>query len=202
MKLYYLPGACSLADHIALEWIGQPYEAEAVAREALQSPEYLALNPLGSVPCLTDGSFSLTQNVAILYYLAEKHPEAELLGGQDAQVKADAMRWLAFCNSDLHEAFVPIFAPTRFIDQESAHADLQAKAREKILRLLGVANKALEGKDYFVGKRSVADAYLFVILRWCQGVGIDLADFPNLSALRERMSQDPAVKTAMAQEGL
>src|SRR5690606_28966645 len=76
VKLYYMPGACPLATHITLEWIGQPYEIQAVPREDLKKPEFLALNPVGSVPVLTDGDLVLTQSVAILEYLAEKHPEA------------------------------------------------------------------------------------------------------------------------------
>ena len=202
MKLYYMPGACSLADHIALEWTGAKYEAEVVARDALKQPEFLALNPMGSVPCLVDGDFVLTQNVAILFYLDEQFPQANLLGGNDKQVRANAMRWLAFCNADLHEAFVPIFAPMRFIDDENAHPALQAKAREKIIRLLGVANNALQGKTYFAGVRTVADAYLFVILRWAVGVGIDLTPFANLTALMNTMMQDTGVQNAMKAEGL
>ena len=79
MKLYYFPGACSLADHIVLEWIGAPYETVELDRAALKSPEFLALNPNGAVPVLVDGDFVLTQNVAILCYLAERYPDARLL---------------------------------------------------------------------------------------------------------------------------
>ncbi|MBR6027383.1 MAG: glutathione S-transferase N-terminal domain-containing protein [Neisseriaceae bacterium] len=202
MKLYYMPGACSLADHIALEWANADYEAQAVSREALKQPEFLALNPMGSVPCLTDGDFVLTQNVAILHYLDEKFPQAALLGGTDLQTRANAMRWLAFCNADLHEAFVPIFAPMRFIDDEAVHPALQAKAREKVIRLLGVANNALNGKQYLAGVKTVADAYLFVILRWAMGVGIDLTSFANLNEFINTMSQDSGVQNAMKAEGL
>ena len=202
MKLYYLPGACSLADHIALEWANAEYEAQVVSREALQQAEFLALNPMGSVPCLVDGDFVLTQNVAILHYLDEKYPQAQLLGGKDLQTRANAMRWLAFCNADLHEAFVPIFAPMRFIEDESQHPALQAKARAKIVRLLGIADKALQGKQYFAGVKTVADAYAFVMLRWAMGVGIDLSSFANLSALMNTLMQDAGVQAAMKAEGL
>ncbi|MBO4576974.1 MAG: glutathione S-transferase N-terminal domain-containing protein [Neisseriaceae bacterium] len=202
MKLYYMPGACSLADHIALEWANADYEACAVSRDALKQPEFLALNPMGSVPCLTDGDFVLTQNVAILFYLDEKFPQAALLGGSDKQVRANAMRWLAFCNADLHEAFVPIFAPMRFIDDEAQHPAIQAKAREKVVRLLGIANNALQGKQYLASVKTVADAYLFVILRWAVGVGIDLTPFANLNAFINTMSQDKGVQNAMKAEGL
>ncbi|MBR7060009.1 MAG: glutathione S-transferase N-terminal domain-containing protein [Neisseriaceae bacterium] len=202
MKLYYMPGACSLADHIALEWANADYEACAVSRESLKQPEFLALNPMGSVPCLVDGDFVLTQNVAILHYLDEKYPQASLLGGKDLQTRANAMRWLAFCNADLHGAFVGIFAPFRLIDDETAHANIQAKAREKITNLLNIANNALQNKQYIAGVKTVADAYLFVILRWCVGVGIDLTPFANLVALMNNLMQDVGVKNAMQAEGL
>ena len=202
MKLYYMPGACSLADHIALEWANANYEAQAVSRDALKQPEFLALNPLGSVPCLVDDDFVLTQNAAILFYLDEKFPQAALLGGNDKQVRANAMRWLAFCNADLHGAFVGIFAPFRLSDDETAHASIQAKAREKIVHLLGIANNALQGKTYIANVKTVADAYLFVILRWAMGVGIDLTPFANLTALINTMNQDKGVQNAMKAEGL
>src|SRR5690606_27211391 len=79
MKLYYLPGACSLATHIILEWMGKPYETQAVAREELKQPEFLALNPMGAVPVLADGDHILTQNASILEYLAEQAPQLNLL---------------------------------------------------------------------------------------------------------------------------
>lgn len=202
MKLYYMPGACSLADHIALEWTGAPYVAQAVAREDLKKTEFLALNPLGSVPCLRDDDFVLTQNVAILEYLDDKYPEANLLGSQDIRDKAEARRWLAFCNADLHKAFVPLFAPMALSDDETAYPGMQAKARATIHRLLTVADHALRGKDYLSGRKSVADAYLFVILRWCDGLKIDRAEFAQLGAFFTRMQADPGVQAAMRAEGL
>jgi glutathione S-transferase len=78
MKLYYFPGSCALADHVVLEWIGAPYETVKLDRAAVKSPEFLALNPSGAVPVLVDGDFVLTQNAAILCYLAELHPVTEL----------------------------------------------------------------------------------------------------------------------------
>jgi glutathione S-transferase len=88
MKLYYFPGSCALADHIVLEWIGAPYEAVKLDREGLKSPEFLALNPSGAVPVLVDGDFVLTQNVAILGYLAEQHPEGTLVRGRHSRAAA------------------------------------------------------------------------------------------------------------------
>src|SRR5690606_4959730 len=95
MKLYYMPGAGPRATHIVLEWIGQPYETEAVPRDKLKQPEFLALNPVGSVPVFTDGDLVLTQSAAILEYLAEKYPEANLMPDTLAG-RAETRRWLGF----------------------------------------------------------------------------------------------------------
>lgn len=202
MKLYYLPGACSLTIHIALEWTKADYTAEAVERGALKSPEFLKINPQGAVPCLVDGDFALTQNVAILEYLNEKYPQAMLLGSNDIRERAETRRWLLFCNSDLHGAFVPLFAPSRLISDESTHAELQNNAREKILHLLSLVNQNLQQRHYLSGYRSVADAYLFVILRWADKLGVPLQEFPALEAFKARMMADKDVQAALQQEGL
>ena len=111
MKLYSSPGACSTADHIALQWAGGEFKVEVVAREQRQSPEYLAINPTGQVPALRHGDFTLTQNAAILGYIADTWPEAKLAGDGSAIQRAEANRWLAFVNSDLHPASSPYLAP-------------------------------------------------------------------------------------------
>lgn len=202
MKLYYLPGACSLTVHIALEWAKADYTGEAVERDALKSAEFLKLNPLGSVPCLTDGGFALTQNVAILEYLNEKYPQAVLFGSDDIKERADARRWLLFCNSDLHVAFVPLFAPAKLIEDETVYPKLQDNARVRILNLLTLVNQNLQQRDYLSGHKSVADAYLFVILRWADKLGLPLQDFPALEAFKARMFADKGVQAALQQEGL
>ncbi|MGH8174151.1 MAG: glutathione S-transferase N-terminal domain-containing protein, partial [Rhodanobacteraceae bacterium] len=92
MKLYYYPGACSLADHIVLEWIGTDYELIEMSRASVKSPEYLAINPAGSVPLLRHGDFLLTENVAILSYLADLFPKARLIGDGSARGRAEVMR--------------------------------------------------------------------------------------------------------------
>ena len=105
MKLYYSPGACSMSDHIALEWIGQSYTTQRMTKEGLKSPDYLKLNPAGAVPVLENEGWVLTQNVAILNYLADSFPEAELGGDSTPKGRAEVNRWLAFLNSDVHTAF-------------------------------------------------------------------------------------------------
>ena len=115
MKLYSKPGACSTADHIALQWTGQPFEVELLNKDTLKGPEFLKINPAGAVPALVDGDFVLLQNAAIMGYIADSFPQAGLGGDGSPRQRAEATRWLAFVNSDVHPAFSPLFAPGKFI---------------------------------------------------------------------------------------
>ncbi|MDR3446314.1 MULTISPECIES: glutathione S-transferase N-terminal domain-containing protein [unclassified Dyella] len=202
MKLYYLPGACSLSDHIVLEWIGQPYESHRVAREELGSPAYLQLNPSGMVPALQEpDGWVLTENVAILNYLADKFPLAGL-GGEGARGRAEVNRWLAYLNSDLHPLFKPVFRPERFIDDTAAQEALRDKSIQRLRAYYERIDTQLHGRDWLTGTRSFADPYLFVVLRWAMGKGVDLSGLDNLARFHRRMMEDAGVKAAMEQEGL
>ncbi|HEY0662289.1 MAG TPA: glutathione S-transferase N-terminal domain-containing protein [Lysobacter sp.] len=202
MKLYSSPGACSTADHIALQWAGGSFEVEVVTREQRQLPEYLAINPAGAVPALRDGDFLLTQNAAILGYIADTWPEAGLAGDGSARQRAEANRWLAFVNSDLHPAFKPIFTPGRYIADESQHEAVKTQARKQVRALFERANQQLEGRQWLAGFRSYADPYLFITLRWAGGTGVDLAGLDNLAAFKQRMDADAGVQAALKAEGL
>jgi glutathione S-transferase len=203
MKLYYLPGACSMADHIVLEWIGQPYEAHRVARDELGSPDYLRVNPAGVVPALQEADgWVLTENAAILNYLADKYPQAGLGGDGSARGRAEVNRWLAYINSDLHPAFRPVFRPERFIDGEAAQESLRNTAIAKLRRYYERLDTQLAGREWLTGTRSFADPYLFVVLNWAKGRGVDLSGLDNLARFHQRMLQDAGVKAAMQQEGI
>jgi len=202
MKLYYLPGACSLADHIVLRWSGLPFELQAMSREQLGSPDFLRLNPMGAVPVLTDGDWVLTQNVAILHYIAEQAPQAGLLGGDSPRARAEVRRWLAFINADVHKNFGPIFGAARYVKDEATQAELRASVVAMLHKQFEVLNTQLAGRDWIADARSVADAYLYVVLRWAQAVKIDLSNYGNLSAFSARMQTDPDVVKALESEGL
>jgi len=203
MKLYYYPGACALADHIVLEWIGATYDLVEMNRTSVKSPDYLALNPNGNVPLLRHGDFLLTENVAILVYLAELHPEAQLLGDGTPRGRAEVLRWLAFLNSDVHGAFKPIFSPWRFYPDEAGAPEVVEAARVRVRELLERLDAQLDGREWLAGERSIADPYLFVMLRWAVGQEIDLASLDNLVRFMERMYADPDVQVAIgAEEGL
>jgi len=203
MKLYYLPGACSLADHIVLEWIGRPYETYRVAREELGTPEYLRVNPSGVVPALQeDDGWVLTENAAILNYLADLNPQTGLGGDGSARSRAEVNRWLAFINSDLHPLFRPVFRPERFIDDEAAQEALRVKSIARLRSYYERLDAQLEGRDWLTGSRSFADPYLFVVLRWAMAKGVDLSGLDNLPRFLQRMLDDAGVKAALQQEGL
>lgn len=201
MKLYNLPGACPLVTQIVMEWMGLSYELENVAREALKQPDFLALNPVGSVPVLVDGDLTLTQSVAILEYLNECHPEAGLHGATPAE-RAQVRRWLSFCNADLHRTFALVFGVAAYTSDESIQQILVSKAAERLRFLFSIADAQLEGRDWLTGKRSLADPYLYVLMRWTRAKQIALGDMPNLQKFFEQMDADPAVRRALEKQGL
>jgi glutathione S-transferase len=200
VKLYYFPGACSLADHIVLEWTGAPYETVRMTKASIKMPEYLAINEGGTVPLLVDGEFSLTENVAILGYLAELYPDAHLLGDGTPRGRAEVMRWLGFLNSDVHLAFKPIFLPARYLPDPALAGALANTARTRVREYLARLNARLEARDWLAGERSIADPYLFVMLRWAVRLEVGLDGFSNLSRFAERMHKDAGVHAAIAAE--
>lgn len=201
MKLYYAPGACSMSDHIALEWIGKTYTTQKMTKEGLKSPDYLKLNPAGAVPTLEIDGWPLTQNVAILNYLADSFPEARLGGDGTPKGRAEVNRWLCFLNADVHPTFHPLFGSTGFLD-EAAAEQTREQARGKLRELFGRADTQLQGRDWLAGTRSIADAYLFVVSRWAKAMNVDLSGYDNLARFIERMLADSAVQEVMAEEGL
>jgi glutathione S-transferase len=201
MKLYTSPGACSLADHIALQWTGQPFDAAIVTREQRKTPGFLALNPAGAVPVLEHDGLVLTQNAAILNYLADVFPEAELGGDGTPKGRAEVNRWLAMLNADVHPAFHPYFGTTAYLGEDVA-AKTKDAAGTKLRGYFERLDAQLTGKDWLIGDRSIADPYLYVTLRWAKAVGVDLSGLSNLAAFFERMSADAGVQAALAAEGV
>jgi glutathione S-transferase len=202
MKLYYSPGACSLSDHIVLEWIGQPYEAVRVSREDRQTAEYLAINPAGAVPALAVDGWVLTQNAAILNYLADSHPEAGLGGDGSARSRAEVNRWLGVANADIHPAFHPLFGSTGYLEDPGLIERTKQAAATRLRGLFARVDKQLEGRDWITGSRSIADPYLFVVTRWARAMGIDLSGFDNLARFFDAMLADAGVQRALLQEGV
>ena len=201
MKLFTSAGACSLADHIALHWAGAPFEVQVVSRVEKKQPEFLALNPSGAVPVLTEGDWVLTQNAAILKYIADKFPDAALGGDGSPEQRADVNRWLAFLNADVHPAFHPLFGTEAYLGAE-AEDKAKTHAKKKLRGYFERLDAQLAGHEWLVGSRSIADPYLFVVSRWAGKLGLDLSGLDNIAAFQQRMLADPGVQAAMQTEGL
>ncbi|MCT4555518.1 MAG: glutathione S-transferase N-terminal domain-containing protein [Pelagimonas sp.] len=203
MKLFYAPGTCALAPHIALEWTGKPYDIE---RAELGSRAFLQINPLGMVPALIDGeSRVMTQADAILKYIEAKFPEADLgvQGGAFEHFELDEA--LAFLTGDFHPAFWPFFAPQRFTTSTDK-ADVNAvrdASFARIDRVMMHLDALLEGGVHVVGgKRTIADPYAFAMTRWTAHAPKSWRDYPAVKRFMETMLEDPGVQAAMRAQGL
>jgi len=200
MKLYYSPGACSLASHIVLEELGVPFEPVFVSlkrKVTAAGADFNAINPKGYVPVLElDGGALLTEGTAILQYLADLKPAAGLAPANGTLERYRLQEWLGFINSEIHKAFGPLFDPSA----ADAAKDL---ARQRIARRFDYTEQALAGREFLVGNRfTVADAYLYTVLGWSDHAGIDLGRWPALRAYHARIATRPAVLAAQAAEKL
>lgn len=199
MKLYFTPGACPLAANIALREAGVPFDlvkVDLATKKLEDGSDFLAVNPKGYVPALRlDSGEVLTENAAILQYIADRNPSAKLLPASGL-ARYEAIGWLAFVNAEVHKAFSPLFG--HGIDDA-----VKAFGRANAIRRLSWVNEALGSKKYLTGDQfTIADAYLFVILNWCSHVGIDLGQWPNLKRLQATIAARPNVVAAMKAEGL
>ena len=202
MKLYYSPGTCALADHIVLEWIGAPFETVRLSAEDRRTPAYLAINPAGAVPALDVDGWILTQNVAILNYFVDRFPESKLGGDGTLESRAVVNQWLSFTNADVHPQFKVFFGGAAWLEDEALIEKAQDNARKVLRTLFERADQQLAGKEWIAGTRSIADPYLFVVLRWARATKVDLSGLDHLHAFFKRMQADPGVEKALAEEGL
>src|SRR5436305_14375525 len=203
LTLFYAPGACSMASHIALEETGAPYELKtvALAQGEQTQPEYLSVNPRAKVPALkTDADGILTENVAILTYLAQTFPDAKLLP-TDPLGLARALSHMAYLSNTVHPAFTHIMRPGRFATDESAHENLKATGKENFWKLLQEIDGLFAGKDNILGKQySAEDGYTLVVYGWGNRSGLPVEQLKNYTALTDRLLQRPAVKNVLERE--
>ena len=200
MKLYYSPGACSLAPHIVLNELGQPYDLEKVdlrAKKTETGADFTAVNSKGQVPTLDLGKGEiLTEVSTILQYLADKAKDSGLIPAFGTMDRYRAMEALNFVASELHKGIGGLFNPAMPEDGKKAII-------ARVERSLGWLDKQLAGKPYLLGdKYSVADAYAFTVLGWTRHVGIDLSPYAHIVAYLDRVGQRPAVQAALKKEGL
>jgi glutathione S-transferase len=200
MKLYYAPGACSLSPHIALLEAGLPYDLVKVdlrAKKLENGDDYLKINPKGQVPALAlDSGELITEGPVIVQMIADKVPAKNLAPARDSAERYKLQEWLTYINGELHKNIGPLFNPAL---SDEAKAVFKDRAMGKFKYLDG----QLAGRDYLMGKQfTVADAYLFVMLRWADGMKFDLSGLSNLMAYKDRVAARPKVDEALVKEGL
>lgn len=201
MKLYYSPGACSLAAHIILNEINVDFDLEKVdlkTHKTEKGADYYEVNPKGYVPALEiNPGLILTENVAILPFLAQHDPKQDLIP-PSGMGRAKVLEWLGYLNSELHDAYAVFFGA-------SLQGEAKEKAYKEVDRLLSYINKAIgeSENEYLVDDNfGPADAYLFVLTNWSKSIGHDLSPYQNINAIRNKVAARQSVQIAMRDEGL
>ena len=200
MKLYYSPGACSLAPHIILREAGLPFDLVQVdlqAKKTKDGGDFTKVNPKGQVPTLQlDDGQVLTENAVIDQYLADQKPDSGLLA-QSGLERFRGLEWLVFVSTELHKTFSPLFRPT-------TPDEYKTITRENIAKKFDYVEQRLaDGRQYLMGDRFTApDAYLFTVLRWAKAIKIDMSPWPKLDAYRDRVAARPQVQETLKAEGL
>jgi glutathione S-transferase len=200
MKLYYAPGACSLATHIALREAGVPFELARLdwATHRTEDGQDLAqVNSKGYVPALRlDDGQVLTENVAVLAYVASLNPSAHLAPAAGSFEACRHLEWLAFISTELHKSFSPLFV-------HGATEDVKQFALGNVAKRLGWLQGVFGARSYLLGEQvTVADFYLFTILSWGAFVNVDISQWPALKSFHERIAARPRVLEALQAEGL
>ena len=200
MKLYYAPGACSLATHIALYEAGLSFETDRLnisTKTTSSNENYLQINPKGYVPALRldDGSI-LTESAVVLQFVADQNPDSGLAPKAGTMERYRLQEWLNYIATEIHKSFGSLF-------NKAASDEARNLARNLLEKRLGYVETALANKPCLMGDGyTVADAYLFVVLSWSSHVGFDLDRFPSIKEYLVRIAARPAVQAAMKAEGL
>ena len=200
MKLYYLPGACSLSAHIALQEAGlafTPMLASTKSHKLQDGTDFYSINPLGYVPVLElDDGTRLREGPAIVQYIADQVPDKQLAPANGTLARYQLQSWLNFIATEVHKGFSPLFNP-------ATPEEYKAIARERLQQRLQWVDNQLAGKQYLMGDQfTVADGYLFTVTNWTKPTNLDIAGLSHLVAYRERVAARPAVQAAMKAEGL
>ena len=198
MKLYYTPGACSMNPHIMLREAGLNFDLVKVDLGSHKTPDgkdFYSINPKGYVPALElDNGQVLTENPAIVQYIADQKPETKLAPANGTLERYRLQEWLGFISTELHKTFGPLWNPAVSEGEKKATFDKLTKRFEFVA-------KNLEGKQYLMGDHFTApDAYVFVMLQWAQHHKLDLSKISHLKAYGERIAARPAVQATLAAE--
>jgi glutathione S-transferase len=200
MKLFFSPGACSLAPHIVLKEAQQSFKLEKVdtgTHTTEDGADYYAINPKGAVPVLElESGERLTEGPIIAQYIADKAGRTDLLPVAGSMGRYRVMEWQNYITSELHKTFTPLFNPNLDSSAKKILAGVLRKKYEWV-------NTQLQSKDYLLGQAfTVADAYLFAVTGWAKYVSLDLVDLKHLQDFLARVAGRPAVREALKAEGL
>jgi glutathione S-transferase len=200
MKLYYSPGACSLSPHIALLEAGLPYDLVKVdvrAKKLENGDDYWKVNPKGQVPALgLDNGEIMTEGPVIVQMIADRAAGKNLAPANGSPERYRLQEWLNFVTTELHKNFSPLFNP-------AIPDEVKAFFKDRIMGKFKYADDKLAGHDYLMGKQfTVADGYLYTMLRWAEGNKMDLSGLQNLMAFKDRVGARPMVQEALTKEGL
>jgi glutathione S-transferase len=200
MKLYYSPGACSLSPHIALLEAGLPYDLVKVdvrAKKLENGDDYYKINPKGQVPALgLDNGEVMTEGPVIVQMIADQAAAKNLAPARDSAERYRLQEWLNFTTTELHKNFSPLFNP-------AIPDEVKTFFKDRIMGKFKYADEKLAGRDYLMGKQfTVADGYLYTMLRWADGNKMDLSALQHLMAFKDRVGARPKVQEALTKEGL
>jgi glutathione S-transferase len=202
-KLYYAPGTCALASHIALEEAGAAYTAERLDFKTNQqnSPEYLAINPKGRVPSLVTERGILTETPAMLAFIAQTFPQAKLAPLDDAFAFAQAQSFNSYLCSTVHVAHAHKGRGYRWATEESSFADMKRTVPKSVGACFALIERRMLRGPWVMGEHyTICDPYLYTIALWLEGDSVDLATLPKVADHVRRMSERPAVKKVMAEQ--
>lgn len=197
MKLYFSPGACCMSCHIALQEAKIPFELVYVGRHADEAVKkaYLQINPLGAVPALElNDKTILTQNIAILEYIADQKPETGLIAKAGTIERAEIMKWLSLVASDLHKSFLPLFVLSRISQHAVAQEDIKKWSFANIDKYLSLIDKHLQDKTYLAGEKfTIADCYLFTVYSWTSHISFPTDKYTALNRYSKTIASRPSV---------
>ncbi|HEX3860300.1 MAG TPA: glutathione S-transferase family protein [Stellaceae bacterium] len=203
-RLYYAPGTCALATHIALEEAGASYEAVPVdfRSQSQRSADYLAVNPKGRVPALVTENGTLTETPALLCFVAQRFPNAGLAPLDDPFALAQIQEFNSYLCSTVHVAHAHRMRGTRWADDVGAIEAMKRKVPSNVTECFALIEQKLGRGPWVMGDAyTICDPYLFTIASWIEGDGVDTTKVPGVMAHRARMLARPAVQKAVAAEG-
>lgn len=200
MKLFYKPGACSLASHITLRESGKDFTLEGVdlMKKRLENgDDFFAVNPKGQVPALLlDDGTLLTEGVGIMQYLADSVPDRQLLAPVGSISRYKTLEWLNYIATELHKGFTPLFRP-------DTPEEYKPAVRALLEKKLQYVDESLKEGQWICGQRfTIADAYLFTVLRWASAVKLNMASLSHIAGYMQRAAERPAIAAALKAEGL